>query len=179
MSDNLQKLIEAARLLGLTAEKTPGGRYNFTNEAGERVHVAANLGKAVEYLTQLQAARKAPKAPKAAARPVPAQLVNEFRGMKNGKERASLLRQLVADHGRQQVMADLGISAPTLDEQVRSIRLYETSKVIKGLHDKGQLSWSKIVSKISVMMRQGLEHQERIAADMVRESIENTRTASA
>lgn len=173
MSDNLLKLIEAARLLGMTAEKTPGGRYKFTNKQGTQVHVAANLGKAVEYLASLNATRKAPKAakaPKPAAEPVPAQLVQQFRGMKNGRERADLLRHLVRDHGRQQVMTDLGISAPTLDEQLRSIRIYESSEVIRKLHDAGQLSWAKIVSKLSVMMRQGIEYQERIAADMVREA---------
>lgn len=177
MSDNLLKLIEAARLLGLTAEKTPGGRYNFTNEAGERVHVAANLGKAVEYLASLhqaakaKAAAKAPKAPKPAAEPVPAQVINEFKGMKNGTERAALLRDLVRDHGRQQVMADLGISAPTLDEQVRSMRLYEESQVLRDLVNSSRLTWSQLVGKISIRMKLGLEGQEQLALELAKPAL--------
>jgi hypothetical protein len=186
MSDNLLKLIEAASLLGLTAEKTPGSRYRFTNEAGEQVHVAANMGKAVEYLVGLRderkaeataAAPKAPKAPRApkaapaAAEPVPAQVVNEFRNMKNGIQRASLLRQLVADHGRRQVMADLGISAPTLDEQVRSIRLYEQSQVLRDLVNSSRLSWSQLVGKVSIRMKLGIEGQEQLALEIAKPAI--------
>jgi hypothetical protein len=171
MSDNFQKLIEAARLLGLTAEKTPGGRYNFLR-AGQRVHTSPNLGKAVEYLVALQAARQAQK-PKAAKptttrEPVAAQAAAAFRGMKNGKERALLLRKLVCDHGRIQVMAVLGISAPTLDEQVRSIRLYEDSATLRQLVDAGRLSWSQLVGKISIRMKLGIEGQEQLALELAK-----------
>lgn len=175
MSDNVLKLIEAARLLGLTAEKTPGGRFNFTDASGERIHVAPNLGKAVEYLVELQAARKAkpakPAQAQANAKPVPAQVVNEFRGMKNGTERASLLRNLVRDHGRRQVMADLGISAPTLDEQVRSMRLYEESQVLRDLVNSSRLSWSQLVAKISTRMKLGIEGQEQLAIELAKPAL--------
>lgn len=181
MSDNLAKLIESARLLGLTAEKTPGGRYRFLR-AGQQVHVAANLGKAVEYLIALLAARRAQQHPKpaklakvavttATAEPVPAQVVQQFRSMKNGTERASMLRHLVAEHGRRQVMSDLGISASTLDEQVRSIRLYEESQVLRDLVNSSRLSWSQLVGKISIRMKLGIEGQERLALELAKPAL--------
>lgn len=173
MSDNLQKLIEAARLLGLTAEKTPGSRYRFTNNAGEQIHLASNMSKAIEYLVGLRPAAPtkeaaAPATAKSAAEPVAAATVAQFQGMKNGRDRADLLRLLVSSHGRRQVMADLGISAPTLDEQVRSVRLYEESAILRQLVDTGRLSWSQLVSKVSTRMKLGLQGQEKLAIEVAK-----------
>ena len=185
MTDAFAKLTEAAKLVGLTVIKTPGNRYRFEDAQGTTANVAGNLDDAIEMIRmhgQTQAKRakadttKTEKTPRAqapkAGQPIPKELVTRYEALPNGIERARILREAQDTYGRAQVMEQLAISAPNLSRQLASLQLVGTSKVIRKAFEAGQLSWAKIHSQLATKMRHGLEEQERLAADMVRQAIE-------
>lgn len=185
MTDAFAKLTEAAKLVGLTVIKTPGNRYRFEDAQGTTVNVAGNLDDAIELIRlhgQTAAKRakadaaKPEKTPRAqapkAGQPIAKELVAQYEALPNGLDRARVLREAQDTYGRQAVIDQLSISTANLSRQLASLQLVETSKVIRKALEAGQLSWAKIHSQLATKMRHGLEAQERIAADMVREALE-------
>lgn len=186
MSDTFAKLTEAAGLLGLTVERTPGRRIKLTDAEGNVVATVANTAQAADVLQAraqevraTQAAPAAPaaeaKAPKAkaprkarttaplAGQPVPQDVVAAFRELPNGVERAQILRQVVDTYGRQAAVEYLGVSATRVYSQLNTLALVDRSAVIRGYLEEKRLSWTQVLMKISFNVRKGLEYQEQLA----------------
>jgi hypothetical protein len=153
MSDTFAKLTEAAALVGLQVEKTPGGRYSFTRN-GEEVGRATTLTAAADFVESQARDTKT----------IPADVVARYQAMKNSPERAALLRECCQKFGRgQATYQQLGISQIYAIRQLNALQLIETSTVIANVVNQGFLSWAKLNSEVATKMLQGLDRQEAIA----------------
>ena len=181
MSDTFAKLIEAAALLGLTVERTPGRRIKLTDAEGNVVATVANTSQAADVLqaraqearaaqapapaqvSKAKAPRKARTTAPLAGQPVPEDLVAAFKALPNGAERAAVLRDVVQSYGRQAAIEQLGVGGTRVYSQLNTLALVEQSQVIRDYLEAKRLSWTQILMKISFNARKGLEYQEQLA----------------
>ena len=162
MTDAFAKLVAAAAIVGLHVEKTAGGRYIFTRD-GEEVGRATTMTAAADFIdSQSRHAKQ-----------IPADVVARYQAMKNSPERAALLRECCEKFGRgTTTYQQLGISQIYAIRQLNALQLIETSKVIAQVLEQGHLSWAKLNGEVATKMRQGLEQQERLAANLARQAME-------
>lgn len=186
MSDTFAKLTEAAALLGLTVERTPGRRIKLADAEGNVVATVASTTQAADVLQaraqELRAAAPAADAPAEApapaktkaprkarttaplaGQPVPEDLVAAFKALPNGAERAAVLRDVVQSYGRQAAIEQLGVSGTRVYSQLNTLALVEQSQVIRDYLEAKRLSWTQVLMKISFNARKGLEYQEQLA----------------
>lgn len=187
MSDTFAKLIEAAALLGLAVERTPGRRIKLTDAEGNVVATVASTTQAADVLQARAQEVRAAQAPAAAApaapteerkakaprkarttaplagQPVPADVVAAFKALPNGAERAAVLRDVVQTYGRQAAIEQLGVSGTRVYSQLNTLALVEQSQVIRDYLEAKRLSWTQVLMKISFNARKGLEYQEQLA----------------
>lgn len=182
MSDTFAKLIEAAALLGISVERTPGRRIKLAAADGTVLATVGSTTQAADVLqAQAQQLRaeapaaeapaptkaKAPRKPRTVAplagQPVPADLVASFKALPNGPERAAVLRDVVQTYGRQAAIEQLGVSGTRVYSQLNTLALVEQSQVIRDYLEAKRLSWTQVLMKISFNARKGLEYQEQLA----------------